>query len=101
MEYCYKDKENETTVTTHGNSCHLKNTGLWFGSYFTHGLATPHLQGGSEGNWQEKAVENMSLLWVWAQIQVSVVQPMLLNGGRLLFRLQRGLPVTLELVASV
>lgn len=48
-----------------------------------------------------KVVEDVSLLWVWAKTQVSVVQPKLLDGKWLLFCLQRGLPVTLGLVASV
>lgn len=51
--------------------------------------------------WQVKVVEDVSLLWVWAKTQVSVVQPRLLDGKWLLFCLQRGLPVTLGLVASV
>lgn len=101
MGYCFKDKKNETTGTTHGNSFHFKNTGLWFGSHYSHCLATPLLQGGSVGNWQVKVVEDVSLLWVWAKTQVSVVQPKLLDGKWLLFCLQRGLPVTLGLVASV
>lgn len=48
-----------------------------------------------------KAVEDVSLLWVWTKICMSVVQLRLLDGGRLLLCLQRGLPVTLKLVASV
>lgn len=48
-----------------------------------------------------KVVEDVSLLWVWVKTQVSVVQPRLLDGERLLFCLQRGLPVTLELMTSV
>ena len=47
-----------------------------------------------------KAVGDVSLLWIWAKIQVSFVQPMLPDGGMVLFCLQRGLPVALELVAS-
>lgn len=88
MAYCFKDKKNETTGTTYGNFFHLKNTGLWFGSYHSHSLATPHLQGESVGDWQVKVQEGESLLW--AKIQVSVVQPRLLDGERLLFCLQRG-----------
>lgn len=61
----------------------------------------PHLQGGSVGNWQRKAVDVVSLLWIWAKIQVSFVQPVLRDGGRVLFCLQRGLPITLKIVTSV
>lgn len=100
MGYCFKEEKNEITGTTHGNSFHLKKTGLWFGSLYSHSLATPHLQGGSVGNWQVKVVEDVSLLWVWANILVSLVQARQLDGRRLLFCLQRGLPVALELVAS-
>lgn len=87
MGYCFKDKKNETIGTTHGNFFHFKNTELWFGSYHSHSLAIPHLQ--SVGNWQVKVLEEESLLWIWAKIQVSVVQPRLLDGERLLFCLQR------------
>lgn len=48
-----------------------------------------------------KTVEDVSLLWIWAKIQVSFVQPVLPDGGRVLFCLQRGVPVALELMVTV
>lgn len=60
-----------------------------------------HLQGRLVGNSQTKAVEDGSLFWIWAKTQVSFLQPMLLDGGKIFFCLWRGLSVSLELVPSV
>lgn len=48
-----------------------------------------------------KAAKDVSLLWIWAKVQGSFVQPVLPDGERVLLCLQRGPPVTLELMASV
>lgn len=60
----------------------------------------PCLQGGSVGNEQLEVVEDVSLVWTRAKVQVSFIQPVLSDGGRVLPACRGGLPVALELVTA-
>lgn len=64
------------------------------------GLAMPHLPDGLVGGWLMEALEDLSLPFFWAGIQASFLHLALTDGGRALFGLQGGLPVTSVLVAS-